>query len=154
MSAIDYKYVSQAEFSIDSLDNALENCKSGHLYKPRSVTNLNIDTKVSRSSKKIKYNQDSIESIFSVTKSVMDAENYQSRSLSGDATTRPAIPYSTLIAKAIDCSLDRKITLNEIYNYAMTHYPYFRSAGNGWKVILKIKTMNLTFRIQFDIICH
>ncbi|KAI8924883.1 hypothetical protein BC831DRAFT_401843, partial [Entophlyctis helioformis] len=49
------------------------------------------------------------------------------------STARPTIPYAILITNAIEMSANRRITLNEIYNYAMHHYPYFRTAGSGWK---------------------
>lgn len=47
---------------------------------------------------------------------------------------KPTVPYAQLISQAIDSKPDHKITLNEIYNFAMHTYEYFKSAGNGWKV--------------------
>jgi forkhead box protein K len=47
---------------------------------------------------------------------------------------RPSIPYAQLIAEAIESSPEGKITLNGIYTHVSEHYPYFQSAGAGWKV--------------------
>ncbi|KAI8900637.1 hypothetical protein BC833DRAFT_523304, partial [Globomyces pollinis-pini] len=46
---------------------------------------------------------------------------------------RPTLPYAQLITHAIESSPNRRITLNGIYNYVMTNYPYFQTAGSGWK---------------------
>jgi hypothetical protein len=53
---------------------------------------------------------------------------------SRSAPYKPTVPYAQLIAQAIESKPEKKITLNEIYNYAMEEYQYFRTAGNGWKV--------------------
>ena len=47
---------------------------------------------------------------------------------------KPTVPYAQLITQAIESRADKKITLNEIYNFAMEEYEYFKSAGSGWKV--------------------
>jgi Forkhead domain len=47
---------------------------------------------------------------------------------------KPTVPYAQLITLAIESRHDKKITLNEIYNYAMEQYEYFKTAGSGWKV--------------------
>jgi hypothetical protein len=49
---------------------------------------------------------------------------------------RPPIPYAQLISQAIENAPSRKVTLSGIYQYVMTYYPYFKTAGSGWKVIL------------------
>ncbi|KAI8905051.1 hypothetical protein EDD86DRAFT_241619, partial [Gorgonomyces haynaldii] len=46
---------------------------------------------------------------------------------------KPTVPYAQLITNAIESRSDKKITLNEIYNYAMREYEYFKTAGSGWK---------------------
>jgi hypothetical protein len=60
-----------------------------------------------------------------------------SMTTSGDSHARPAVPYATLIKNAIESKEEKRITLNEIYQYATAHYPYFRTAGTGWKVTHK-----------------
>lgn len=47
---------------------------------------------------------------------------------------RPPIPYAQLISQAIENAPSRKVTLSGIYQYVMTYYPYFKTAGAGWKV--------------------
>jgi len=46
---------------------------------------------------------------------------------------KPPYSYATLITYAINNSANRQLTLNEIYNWVMEHYGYYRTAGNGWK---------------------
>lgn len=44
--------------------------------------------------------------------------------------------YATLINYAIANSPNKKLTLNEIYNWIMENYPYYKTAGAGWKVCI------------------
>lgn len=48
-------------------------------------------------------------------------------------TARPPISYAMLITEAIQSSADKQLILSEIYEYIEEHYPYFRTAGTGWK---------------------
>lgn len=47
---------------------------------------------------------------------------------------RPPISYAMLITEAIQNSDDKRLILNDIYDYIVTHYPYFKTASSGWKV--------------------
>lgn len=47
---------------------------------------------------------------------------------------KPAQSYSFLITTAILESLNKQLTLNEIYEWVMEHHPWYRNANNGWKV--------------------
>ena len=44
--------------------------------------------------------------------------------------------YANLITLAINSSKKKKMTLNEIYTWISDNFPYYKSAGNGWKVTL------------------
>lgn len=46
---------------------------------------------------------------------------------------KPPYSYATLISYAINSSHTKKMTLNEIYNWICTNFPYYRDAGDGWK---------------------
>ncbi|KAF9364609.1 Forkhead box protein J2 [Mortierella sp. NVP85] len=46
---------------------------------------------------------------------------------------KPAQSYSFLITTAILESMNKQLTLNEIYEWVMEHYPWYRNANNGWK---------------------
>ncbi|KAF9581516.1 Forkhead box protein J2, partial [Lunasporangiospora selenospora] len=46
---------------------------------------------------------------------------------------KPTLSYSYLITTAIQTSPNQQLTLNEIYEWAMEHYPWYRTAINGWK---------------------
>ena len=43
--------------------------------------------------------------------------------------------YATLIRLAIAHAPSGKATLSEIYDWIVKHYPYYETAGKGWKVI-------------------
>lgn len=49
-------------------------------------------------------------------------------------TVKPPYSYANLITFAINSSDKRKITLSEIYSWILHHFPYYKGAGNGWKV--------------------
>ncbi|OAC98948.1 fork head transcription factor, partial [Mucor lusitanicus CBS 277.49] len=46
---------------------------------------------------------------------------------------KPPYSYASLIAQAINSSSDKRMTLNGIYNYITTNYPYYQMAQNGWQ---------------------
>ncbi|KAG0328787.1 Forkhead box protein J3 [Dissophora globulifera] len=46
---------------------------------------------------------------------------------------KPTQSYSYLITTAILESPNKQLTLNEIYEWVMDHYPWYRTAINGWK---------------------
>ena len=47
---------------------------------------------------------------------------------------KPPYSYATLIKYAIENSQHKKLTLSEIYQWVIEHYPYYSTAGTGWKV--------------------
>ncbi|KAI8066569.1 hypothetical protein BC940DRAFT_240137, partial [Gongronella butleri] len=46
---------------------------------------------------------------------------------------KPPYSYATLIRYAIENSPEQKLTLNDIYNWVLEHYSYYKTAGSGWK---------------------
>ena len=46
---------------------------------------------------------------------------------------KPNQSYIGLIGKAILSSPQQKMVLSDIYNFVLTHYPYFRNKGPGWR---------------------
>ena len=47
---------------------------------------------------------------------------------------KPPYSYANLITCAINSSSNKKMTLAEIYQWICENFPYYRDAGNGWKV--------------------
>ncbi|KAI8884917.1 hypothetical protein K501DRAFT_247022 [Backusella circina FSU 941] len=46
---------------------------------------------------------------------------------------KPPYSYATLIKYAIENSQRKKLTLSEIYQWVIDHYPFYGTAGTGWK---------------------
>lgn len=59
-----------------------------------------------------------------------------------DATShrdgKPPYSYANLITFAINSSQKKKMTLSEIYQWICDHFPYYKDAGNGWKVLITV----------------
>lgn len=49
---------------------------------------------------------------------------------------KPPYSYANLITFAINSSPKKKMTLAEIYQWICDNFPYYKDAGNGWKVNL------------------
>ncbi|OZJ06284.1 hypothetical protein BZG36_00813 [Bifiguratus adelaidae] len=52
---------------------------------------------------------------------------------SSTSSGKPPHSYATLITYAIQHSPNQRLTLNEIYSWIEDNYPYYRTAGTGWK---------------------
>jgi hypothetical protein len=72
-------------------------------------------------------------------------ENNENEEPSGTNTTkrtkagnnnyqRPPYSYASLIAQAINSTSNSLMKLNEIYNWIMETYPYYKYQGSGWQV--------------------
>lgn len=48
---------------------------------------------------------------------------------------KPPYSYATLILLAINSTDDKKMTLQDIYKYIETNYPYYKKCKKAWKVI-------------------
>lgn len=46
---------------------------------------------------------------------------------------KPSFSYSTMIAQALSSQTEKKMTLQEIYQWIMDQYPYFKVQESGWK---------------------
>ena len=75
-----------------------------------------------------------------------DTKSHRSRNSTTDMCVekntegKPPYSYATLIKYAIERSAENKLTLSQIYQWVIDHYPYYGSAGSGWKVKKKKKT--------------
>lgn len=65
-----------------------------------------------------------------------EARDYLNGSIKSEPThpDKPPYSYAELIKKAIESSPQRKMTLNEIYEWICKNFPYYREGQNGWKV--------------------
>lgn len=47
---------------------------------------------------------------------------------------KPPYSYANLITFAINSSYKKKMTLSDIYQWICDNFPFYKEAGNGWKV--------------------
>ena len=47
---------------------------------------------------------------------------------------KPPYSYANLITFAINSNNKKKMTLSDIYTWICENFPYYKDAGNGWKV--------------------
>lgn len=51
---------------------------------------------------------------------------------------KPPYSYASLIMHAINSTINKRMTLSEIYAWICDNFPYYKDVGNGWKVCMVI----------------
>lgn len=98
----------------------------GYIATPQQLENKSFGQKSSVSGGDAAAKEDSVASD---DMNDVDSGQYNNKD------TKPPYSYASLIAQAINSTVSKKMTLNGIYNYITTHYPYYQMAQNGWQVL-------------------
>lgn len=65
--------------------------------------------------------------------------------------SRPPYPYSTIIRYAIEGAPRGMLTLSEIYEAVEARFPYFKTAGVGWKSVNSLSLHSNVCIDQFNL---
>ena len=65
---------------------------------------------------------------------------------------KPPYSYANLITFAINSSVKKKMTLSEIYQWICDNFPYYKEAGNGWKVNFAAMHMLMLYHFMVTLI--
>ncbi|MBN3292993.1 FOXJ2 protein, partial [Polypterus senegalus] len=75
------------------------------------------------------------------------AGEHQSTNVNNEGISKPPHSYATLIGAAIASTPNGRMSLNDIYSWICEKYPYYRTAGSGWKNSIRHNlSLNKCFR--------
>eukprot|EP01135_Chromosphaera_perkinsii_P003618 Nk52_evm27s249 gene=Nk52_evmTU27s249 len=127
---------------------------------PSSLTHLNNDNNKSRQTNSSQLYEEEKQRIIRNSSSV-DQDIYghnindisnllysHSNETPGSTTSsgKPPYSYAVLIVHAINSTPEKQMTLSEIYDWVLEHFPYYKDIGSGWKNSIRHNlSLNKTF---------
>lgn len=64
----------------------------------------------------------------------IESEAYKANPWNDGKVKKPPYSYATMIAKAINSTEEKRMTLSGIYSYITTNFPYYQLTEHSWQV--------------------
>ena len=64
---------------------------------------------------------------------------------------KPPYSYANMITFAVNSTDKKKMTLSEIYSWICDNFPFYKDAGNGWKVGMMSGNIYLMYTVHYNI---